>query len=84
MNKYVFGACVVASIMAVPAQAGGVAFKFDQSTSAIAIGKIRMAAAAGEKIPLGWAVDAKGRPAADCTALSIQLGAAGAFPPLTT
>jgi (2R)-3-sulfolactate dehydrogenase (NADP+) len=46
--------------MSVPAQNGGVAFTFDQSTSAIAIGKIRVAAAAGEKIPLGWAVDPSG------------------------
>ena len=66
--------------MAVPAQAGGVAFKFDQSTSAIAIGKIRMAAAAGEKIPLGWAVDAKGRPTDDpSAALQGSLVSAGGY-----
>ena len=46
--------------MAVPARGGGVAFQFDYSTSAIALGKITMAAAAGESIPLGWAVDANG------------------------
>ena len=46
--------------MSVPAKGGGVAFQFDQSTSAIAISKIRVAAAAGEKIPIGWAVDENG------------------------
>ena len=51
--------------MSVPAQGGGVAFQFDQSTSAIAIGKIRVAAAAGEKIPSGWAVDKNGEPTTD-------------------
>jgi (2R)-3-sulfolactate dehydrogenase (NADP+) len=51
--------------MAVPAEGGGVAFQFDQSTSAVALGKITMAAAAGEDIPLGWAVDADGRPTTD-------------------
>ncbi len=40
----------------------GVRFQFDQSTSAIALGKITMAAAAGEEIPLGWAVDSDGKP----------------------
>lgn len=43
----------------------GVAFGFDQSTSAIALGKITMAAAAGEAIPLGWAVDPDGNPTTD-------------------
>ena len=66
--------------MAVPAKAGGVAFKFDQSTSAIAIGKIRMAAAAGEKIPPGWAVDALGQPTEDpAAALQGSLVSAGGY-----
>ncbi|HJM36133.1 MAG TPA: Ldh family oxidoreductase, partial [Acidimicrobiales bacterium] len=51
--------------MAVPDGHGGVAFQFDFSTSAIAMGKITMAAAAGESIPLGWAVDASGEPTTD-------------------
>ncbi|MEM7224512.1 MAG: Ldh family oxidoreductase [Pseudomonadota bacterium] len=51
--------------MAVPARGGGVAFQFDQSTSAVALGKITMAAAANEKIPLGWAVDSDGNPTND-------------------
>jgi (2R)-3-sulfolactate dehydrogenase (NADP+) len=51
--------------MSVPAKDGGVAFQFDQSTSAVALGKITMAASAGEDIPLGWAVDAEGKPTTD-------------------
>jgi (2R)-3-sulfolactate dehydrogenase (NADP+) len=62
-NKAVIGTNPVA--MAVPAQNGGVAFQFDQSTSAVALGKITMAAAADKKIPLGWAVDADGKPTTD-------------------
>lgn len=34
----------------------------DFSTAAVALGKITMAKAAGEAIPLGWAVDAEGQP----------------------
>lgn len=37
----------------------------DFSTAAVALGKITMAKAAGEPIPLGWAVDAKGTPTTD-------------------
>lgn len=62
-NKAVLGTNPMA--MAVPAKGGGVHFQFDQSTSAIALGKITMAKAAGEKIPLGWAVDADGKPTDD-------------------
>jgi len=62
-NKAVLGTNPIA--MAIPAQQGGIAFQFDQSTSAIALGKITMAAAAGEDIPLGWAVDADGNPTTD-------------------
>lgn len=51
--------------MAVPDGHGGVAFQFDFSTSAVALGKITMAAEAGEPIPLGWAVDAHGKPTTD-------------------
>jgi (2R)-3-sulfolactate dehydrogenase (NADP+) len=48
--------------MSVPDGAGGLAVHFDFSTSAVALGKITMAKAAGEEIPLGWAVDAQGVP----------------------
>jgi (2R)-3-sulfolactate dehydrogenase (NADP+) len=44
------------------------AMNFDFSTSAVALGKITMANAAGEAIPLGWAVDAEGQPTTDAAA----------------
>ena len=66
--------------MAVPNTDGGIAFQFDQSTSAIAIGKIRVAAAAGDKIPLGWAVDNNGDPTDDPhAALEGSLVSAGGY-----
>ncbi len=37
----------------------------DFSTAAVALGKITMAKAAGEAIPLGWAVDREGNPTTD-------------------
>ncbi len=45
--------------------AQGLALHFDCSTSAVALGKITMAKAAGQRIPLGWAVDAQGVPTTD-------------------
>lgn len=39
--------------------------QFDQSTTTVALGKITMAKAAGESIPLGWALDAEGNPTTD-------------------
>lgn len=66
--------------MAVPDGEGGVAFQFDFSTSAVALGKITMAQAAGEPIPPGWAVDRDGRPTADPTkALEGSLVSAGGY-----
>lgn len=62
-HKAVIGTNPIA--MAIPDGAGGVAFQFDQSTSSVALGKITMAAAANETIPLGWAVDSKGEPTSD-------------------
>lgn len=53
---------------------------WDFSTSAVALGKITMAKAAGEKIPLGWAVDADGTPTTDPTAaLSGALVSSGGY-----
>ncbi len=53
---------------------------FDFSTSAVALGKITMAKAAGEKIPLGWAVDAQGVPTTDPdAALKGALVSAGGY-----
>ena len=62
-NKAILGTNPIA--MALPAKNGGIAFQFDQSTSAIALGKITMASAAGEAIPLGWAVDSQGNDTTD-------------------
>ncbi|MCV3272936.1 Ldh family oxidoreductase [Roseobacter sinensis] len=49
----------------VPDGAGGIAMQFDQSTTTVALGKITMAQAAGERIPLGWALDENGAPTTD-------------------
>ena len=62
-NRAVIGTNPIA--MSVPARSGGLAFQFDQSTSAVALGKITMAASAGQSIPTGWAVDALGNPTTD-------------------
>ena len=62
-NKKVIGTNPVA--MSVPDGQGGLSVHFDFSTSAVALGKITMAKAAGEKIPLGWAVDSEGIPTTD-------------------
>jgi (2R)-3-sulfolactate dehydrogenase (NADP+) len=56
----------------------GPAMQFDFSTSAVALGKITMAKAAGQSIPSGWAVDAEGRDTTDPeAALSGALVSAG-------
>ncbi len=49
----------------VPDGEGGIAMQFDQSTTTVALGKITMAKALGQKIPIGWALDAKGNPTTD-------------------
>lgn len=46
----------------------GVPFILDMATSLVARGKIIMAAKRGEKIPLGWAIDAEGRPTTNAEA----------------
>lgn len=66
-TKAVLGTNPIA--MSVPDGKGGLAMQFDQSTSAIAIGKINMAATADEKIPLGWGVDSEGNPTQDPNAV---------------
>jgi len=77
-NKALLGTNPIA--MAIPAKEGGISFQFDQSTSAVALGKITMAAAAGESIPLGWAVDADGNPTTDPkAALDGSLVSAGGY-----
>lgn len=62
-NKAIIGTNPIA--MSVPDEQGKLAMHFDFSTSAVALGKITMAKAAGETIPLGWAVDADGQPTTD-------------------
>ena len=53
---------------------------FDFSTSAVALGKITMAKAAGQAIPPGWAVDAGGQPTTDPdAALKGALVSAGGY-----
>jgi (2R)-3-sulfolactate dehydrogenase (NADP+) len=63
----------------VPGERGPV-LHVDCSTSAVAVGKIPMANAAGESIPLGWAVDANGDPTTDpAEALKGGLVSAGGY-----
>jgi LDH2 family malate/lactate/ureidoglycolate dehydrogenase len=45
--------------------AGAHPVEVDMALSATAMGKIRLAAAAGEEIPADWAIDAEGRPTTD-------------------
>src|SRR6202140_401144 len=40
-------------------------FYLDMATSAVAAGKIQLAAARGEEIPPGWVIDAAGKPTTD-------------------
>ena len=76
-NKAVIGTNPFA--MSVPG-AGKLAMHFDFSSSALALGKISMAKAAGETIPLGWAVDADGAPTTDPeAALKGALVSAGGY-----
>lgn len=76
-NKAVIGTNPFA--MSVPGD-GKLAMHFDFSTSAVALGKITMAKAAGEKIPLGWAVDENGDPTTDPeAALKGALVSAGGY-----
>jgi (2R)-3-sulfolactate dehydrogenase (NADP+) len=50
---------------AVPGKAGKIAFLIDQSASAVTWTAVKLAADEGRAIPLGWALDAEGRPTAD-------------------
>jgi LDH2 family malate/lactate/ureidoglycolate dehydrogenase len=45
--------------------AGGFPVEVDMAMSATAMGKIRLAAAAGKRIPEDWAIDAEGHPTSD-------------------
>ena len=50
--------------IAIPSDLEGPLF-LDMATSAVAAGKIQLAASRGEAVPLGWIVDASGRPSTD-------------------
>jgi len=77
-SKAVLGTNPIA--MSIPGRTSGVAFQFDQSTSAVALGKITMAKAAGEAIPPGWALDAEGNSTTDPNAaLSGSLLSTGGY-----
>ncbi|WP_342078517.1 Ldh family oxidoreductase [Yoonia sp. SS1-5] len=76
-NARVIGTNPIA--MTVPGDHGP-SMHFDFSTSAVALGKITMAKAAGKQIPLGWAVDADGQPTTDpAAALGGALVSAGDY-----
>ena len=76
-NKRVIGTNPIA--MTVPGE-GAPAMHFDFSTSAVALGKITMAKAAGQPIPPGWAVDENGDPTTDPdAALKGALVSAGGY-----
>src|SRR6266568_3786135 len=63
--------------IAVPSNLDGPLF-LDMATSAVAAGKIQLAASRGEPVPLGWIVDASGQPTTDPR----QLKQGGALLPL--
>jgi (2R)-3-sulfolactate dehydrogenase (NADP+) len=50
---------------AVPGRAGKLAFLIDQSASAVTWTAVKLAADEGRSIPLGWALDADGKPTSD-------------------
>lgn len=76
-NAAVIGTNPIA--MTVPGE-GEPLMHFDFSTSAVALGKITMAKAAGRPIPLGWAVDENGDPTTDPeAALKGALVSAGGY-----
>ncbi|MCH8552167.1 MAG: Ldh family oxidoreductase [Natronospirillum sp.] len=79
-TKAVIGTNPIA--LSVPGKEEGAPLRmhFDFSTSAVALGKITMAKAAGEPIPEGWAIDAEGNPTTDPeAALKGSLVSAGGY-----
>ena len=50
---------------AVPGKAGKIGFLIDQSASAVTWTAVKLAADEGRAIPLGWAMDAEGKPTTD-------------------
>jgi LDH2 family malate/lactate/ureidoglycolate dehydrogenase len=53
---------------AVPRRDGHAPILLDYATSAVAQGKLQIARAKGESVPLGWIIDAQGRPTTDVEA----------------
>jgi uncharacterized oxidoreductase len=65
--------------IAVPSDLDGPLY-LDMATSAVAFGKVSLAASRGEKIPMGWIVDSEGRQTTDPKGL--KPGGQGALLPL--
>jgi (2R)-3-sulfolactate dehydrogenase (NADP+) len=65
---------------AVPGTRGKIAFLIDQSASAVTWTAVKRASEEGRAIPLGWALDAKGRPTTDPTqGLAGSMAPAGGY-----
>lgn len=65
---------------AVPAASGKIAFLIDQSASAVTWTAVKLAADEGRSIPLGWALDADGKPTTDPTrGLAGSMAPAGGY-----
>jgi (2R)-3-sulfolactate dehydrogenase (NADP+) len=73
-RRALFGTNPVAAVFP---RAGGVPLSIDLSLSEVARGKLMVAAKAGQPIPIGWALDADGRPTTDP-----QAGLAGSMLPM--
>jgi (2R)-3-sulfolactate dehydrogenase (NADP+) len=73
-RRALFGTNPVAAVFP---RAGGVPLSIDISLSEVARGKLMVAAKAGQPIPVGWALDADGRPTTDP-----QAGLAGSMLPM--
>jgi len=65
---------------AVPGKAGKIAFLIDQSASAVTWTAVKLAADEGRDIPLGWALDADGKPTTDAArGLAGSMAPAGGY-----
>jgi len=65
---------------AVPGKAGKIAFLIDQSASAVTWTAVKLAAEEGRAIPLGWALDAEGKPTTDAArGLAGSMAPAGGY-----
>ena len=65
---------------AVPGKAGKLAFLIDQSASQVAWTAVKLAADEGRAIPLGWALDAEGKPTTDAAkGLAGSMAPAGGY-----